>query len=198
MHFDDIQSLWNKDDGGDDMVVPVNLEKIKSANQPVERIRQYVKREGWGQLLAIVLLGYAPHFCKTELQVVAYYSLYSVMVAICGYYLYRFFRFYRRLGTTALSTREHLDEVYYDIQLHVEMYRSWTYAILMLALGFATIRLLTSPGVVIDSTMVIKMILLFAVFMLLIVVCTELWIRYTYGRYLKEIKKIRGELREEL
>ncbi|NLR65685.1 hypothetical protein HGH92_15330 [Chitinophaga varians] len=205
MNFDDIQSLWNADDGGKDMVVPDNVEKIKSAHHPVVKIRKAMKREGWVQLASIIILAFAPMYFKSDILTVAYYCLYGVMLALSGYYFYRFYLFYRRLGTAVLSAKEHLYEVYYDIQLHIEMYRSFSYGLMMLALGFVTMYVLTVPGSLhaaigndFRGTTVIKTVFIFVVFIGGIVVSTEMWIKRCYGMYLKEIKKIKDELKENI
>ncbi|MBC9912618.1 hypothetical protein [Chitinophaga varians] len=205
MNFDDIQSLWNADDGGKDMVVPDKVEKIKAAHHPVDKIRRTMKQEGWVQLLSIIILAFPPMYFKAQVLVVAYYCLYGVMLALSGYYFYRFYRFYRRLGSTVLSAKEHLYEVYYDIQLHIEMYRSFTYGLLMLALGFVTMYILIVPGSIraaigndFSSATVIKTVVIFAGFIAGIVVSTEIWVGRCYGKYLKEIKKIKDELKEEI
>lgn len=202
MNFDDIQSLWNKDDGGKDMVVPDNVEKMKAAHHPVDKIRKGMKAEARGLLIALVLAGFWGQYMETPIVVVTYYCLYGVMLSLCGYYAYRFYRFYRRLGASVLSAKEHLYEVYYDVQLHMEMYRSATYAVMMLGLGFLTILMWRKPGFMpaADASVglwaVLKMAAVFIVFVAWGIVSTEVWVRIRFGRYLKEIKKIKDELKE--
>lgn len=205
MNFDDIQSLWNADDGGKDMVVPDNLEKIKAAHHPVDKIRKTIRHEAQGQLIALIVMGLGGKHMKTEIMLVAYYCLYGVMLAMSAYYSYRFYRFYRRLGSAVLSAKEHVDEVYYDIQLHIEMYRSFTYALMTLVLGFVTMYILTKPGVMhaaaggsVSGWMIVKIIAVFVLFVVLIVIATEVWIGIYYSKYLKQIKKIKDELKEDI
>lgn len=204
MNFDEIQSLWNKDDGGKGMVVPDSMEKIKAAHHPVDKIRKTMRHEARTQLLVVILAGFWGRYMETAIMSVIYYCLYGVMIATCVYYSYRFYRFYRRLGASVLSAREHLYEVYYDIQLHIEMYRSWTYALMMLALGLATTYILTKPGFMdtvgtaVSAWMVFKIVTVFIVVIGWCVVATEIWIRMCYGKYLKEIKKIKDELKEDI
>ncbi|NML41296.1 hypothetical protein HHL17_29150 [Chitinophaga sp. G-6-1-13] len=204
MNFDDIQSLWNADDGGRGMVVPDNVEKIKAAHHPVDKIRKNMRHEAWGQLIALIVIGLYGRSMPTEIMSVIYYCLYGVMLAICGYYAYRFYRFYRRLGSSVLSAKEHLYEVYYDIQLHMEMYRLLTYALMMLAFGFVIMYMLMKPGFMhaagtpVGVWMVFKIAAIFVVFMVLSVIATEVWLKIYYGKYQKEIKKIKDELKEDI
>lgn len=159
---------------------------------------------GWVQLVTLIIAGFYGHVMRTPVLTVAYYCLYGVTLACCGYYAWRFYGFYRRLGTSVLSTSEHLYEVYYDIRLHIEMYRSLTYALMMSAFGLVIMYILTKPGVmdvtgtVISGWMVLKIVVIFMVFIVWVAAATEVWLRRCYGKYLKEIKKIKDELKEEI
>lgn len=43
MDFDEIQKAWNNDKP-ENVIVPNNLEKIQSANTPLDKIKQNLKR----------------------------------------------------------------------------------------------------------------------------------------------------------
>ncbi|RBL88317.1 hypothetical protein [Chitinophaga flava] len=206
MNFDDIQSVWNNDDDNRHIVVPGNLTKIKAVGQPVDKIRKTMQQEGIVQLLSIILMAFAPkYFGMDRTTQSAYYCLYGVMVAISGYYFSKFFLFYKRLNSNMLTTKDHLYEVYYDIKLNIEMYRSCTYSILMLALGFVTVYGLVDAKLArffadrhIEDITIITVVLTFVTLTLLVALATEWWIKLYYGKYLREIKAILDQLREEV
>jgi hypothetical protein len=200
MNFDDIQSLWNADDGRKGKAVPDKVEKIRAAHHPVDRIRRAMRREGWLQLWVLVLAGLYGHVMSTPVRSVAYYCLYGVTLACCGYYAWRFYRFYRRLGTAVLSTREHLYEVYYDIRLHIEIYRSLTYAQMMLVFGFVMLYMAPelTAGAAANGWSVFRIAAVFIVLMAWVVIATEMRLKWYYGKYLNEIKMIKDELKEDI
>lgn len=168
-----------------------------AAVQPVNKIRKHMKEEGVLQIVGLILLAALPrYFVLSPLVTVGYYSLYAVMVAISGYYFFKFYRFYQHLSTANLSTKEHLYGTYYEIRVHLEMYRSFTYIILVLTLGFTTLYgLMDAPHILksiqdklhVSGTMVLAVG--FITVVTLLAVATEYTLESYFGRHLKEIRK---------
>lgn len=156
-----------------------------------------MREEGGLQVIGLCFLSMLPRiFTLSPMATIGYYSLYAVLVAICGYYLYKFYRFYQQLSTADLSTREHLYSTYYEIKVHIEMYRSYTYIILVMMLGFATLYgLIDAPFLLkrIEEKLRINAVLGIAAFFVTVVtllaVATECTLESYYGKYLKEIRR---------
>ncbi|NML41302.1 hypothetical protein HHL17_29180 [Chitinophaga sp. G-6-1-13] len=168
-----------------------------ATNQPVNKIRKNMRQEGILQIISLIFLAALPrYFVLSPLVMVGYYCLYAILVSVSGYYLYKFYQFYQRLSTANLSTKEHLYGAYYEIRIHLEMYRSFTYIILVLMLGFATLYgLVDTPHILksIQDKLNVNGIIVLAVALTgvvtLIGIVTECTLESYYGRYVKEIRQ---------
>lgn len=176
-----------------------------AVHQPLSRIRKNMREEGGLQVIGLCFLAVLPRFFTlSPMATAGYYSLYAVLVAICGYYLYKFYRFYQHLSTADLSTREHLYSTYYEIRVHIEMYRSYTYIILVMMFGFATLYGLTDApflleriGEKLQVNPVLVIAAVFVAIVTLLAVATECTLESQYGKYLKEIRQQLSDLTTE-
>jgi hypothetical protein len=206
MDFNDIQSAWNNDKS-DHVVLPTNLEKIQSTKTPVDKIRKNLKHEFYLQLLAVVLIGFFPKLLKFDISmIVGFYVSYAVFVAISIYYFVKLYLFYKRLSSASVNTKDNLYEIYFDIKLNMELYKSFSYSLLPFVLIFQGMYLFSrfsSLGEKIISAGVIDYLFLFIVLggfvisVLLTGILTEYWVNYYYGKYAKQIRKVLDELKEE-
>jgi hypothetical protein len=202
MDFNDIQSAWNNDKP-ENIVLPANLEKLKSANMPLDKIRKNLKNEFVYQMVSIVIIGFVPFIHDFPANAIApFYLLFSIFVAVCIYYLVKLYVFYRRLGKTTLSTKDSLYETYFDIRLNMELYKTFGFALIPFAIlfllglmyyetpEFFTKGLNSTPFLVATFSIVIFSILFMGL-------ALEWWVYYFYGKYAKEMRKVIDELKEE-
>jgi hypothetical protein len=204
MDFKDIQSAWNNDSGSD-IKVPTNLEKLKSANMPLDKIRKNLRSELIGQFLVLVFIGLIPLNSKFPVNMLApYYFLYAIMLAISIYYLVKLFLFFKRLNKTILNTKDSLYETYYDIRLNMELYKTFTFAlvpfIMMYLIGYflyksPDLMSVFSGGIIHSKLVPLLVTLVFSI--LLVGFLTEIWVHCFYGKYAKQIRKVLDELKEE-
>jgi hypothetical protein len=206
MDFNNLQSVWD-DDQNDKVEIPNQLDKLKSANMPIEKVRQNIRSESIVQFIAILVIGIIPLFIKlAPIFQLAYYLLFVLFVIICIYFFTKLFFFYKRINNTSISTKDNLYETYFDIQLNIELYKSFTYMLMPFALFNAmliplgakydkVVKLLQR----IDNTelLVLSAVGCLALFMVLIWAMTEAHTKMFYGKYAKEIKKVIDELKEE-
>lgn len=170
--------------------------------QPVNKIRKQMKQEGILQVLGLILLSVLPRYlAMSSTMMLGYYCLYAVTMSISGYYLSKFYLFYQRLTSADLSTREHLYSTYYEIKIHLEMYRAFTYIIVALALGFVTMYgmidapyILKEIGGNVDSKVIMVLVAAFVGLVALIGAATEWGLSMYYGKYLKEIRAMITDL----
>ena len=93
MDFNDIQSAWNKDNK-ENIVLPTNLEKLKSANMPIDKVRKNLRFEFVIQTIALISFGFIPMINRFPASMITpYYLIYAIMVAISIYYLGKLFIF---------------------------------------------------------------------------------------------------------
>jgi len=204
MDFNDIQNAWNNEKT-DNVVVPDNLEKIKSANTPLDKIRKNIKNEFIYQIISIVLIAFIPLIYNFPPKgMILFYLLYSLFTAVSFYYFVKFYFFYKRLNAIALKTKDSLYETYFDIRLNMELYKTFGFALtpfLMLYLiGFFYFEFTKIPGFFADeftNYQLFGMLTIVVSCMLFMGIALEWWVHKFYGKYAKEIKKVIDELKEE-
>jgi hypothetical protein len=204
MDFNDIQNAWNNEKT-DNVIVPDNLEKIQSANTPLDKIRKNLKNEFIYQIISIVLIGFVPLIYNFPPKgLILFYLLYSLFTAVCFYYFVKFYFFYKRLNTISLKTKDSLYETYFDIRLNMELYKTFGFALtpfLMLYLiGFFYFEFTKIPGFFaheFTNYQLIGMVSIVVSCMLFMGISLEWWVHKFYGKYAKEIRKIIDELKEE-
>ena len=105
MDFNDIQNAWNSEQNNE-IKIPQSLEKIKAANTPLDKIKKNLKNEFIYQIIAIILVGFAPLMENFPAKaIVPFYLLFSIFVVVSVYYLVKLFLFYKRLTKINLNTK---------------------------------------------------------------------------------------------
>lgn len=204
MDFNDIQNAWNNEKT-ENVVLPNNLQKIQSANTPLDQIKKNLKKEFIYQIISIVLIGLVPLICPFPPKgVILFYLLFSLFTAVCIYYLVKFYLFYKRLGAITLKTKDSLYETYFDIRLHMELYKTFGFALtpflILYLIGLFYFKLSKIAGFFADEFTHYQLIGLFSIVvftMLFMGIALEWWVHKFYGKYAKEIKKVIEELRED-
>lgn len=204
MDFNDIQNAW-KNDTNENIKLPENLEKIQTANTPLDKIRKNLRNEFFYQVISIVLIGFAPlmkDFPQT--MVMPFYLLFSLFVAVSIYYLVKLFLFYKRLNNVTLNTKDSLYETYFDIRLNMELYKTFGFALtpfmVLFLVGVAYHEMSKKQELVLSSLQNSHFIGLFiavVIGILFMGLALEWWVHYFYGKYAKEIRKVIDELKEE-
>ena len=106
MDFNDIQNAWNNENT-ENVVLPNNLEKIQAVNTPLDRIRKNLKNEFIYQIGSIVFVGVIPLIYNFPSKMTTlYYLLFSLFVAVCVYYLVKFYSFYKILNKVTLKNKD--------------------------------------------------------------------------------------------
>lgn len=204
MDFNDIQNAW-KNDTNENIKLPENLEKIRSANTPLDKIRKNLKNEFFYQIISIALIGFAP-FIKDfpQKMIIPFYLLFSIFVAVSIYYLVKLYLFYKRLNNVTLNTKDSLYETYFDIRLNMELYKTFGFALtpfmVLFIVGVAYHEILKNHEVVLNNFQNSHFIGLFVAVVMCILfmgLALEWWVHYFYGKYAKEIRKVIDELKEE-
>jgi hypothetical protein len=204
MDFNDIQNAWNNEKT-ENVVLPSNLEKIQAVNTPLDRIRKNLKNEFIYQIVCIILAGCVPlMYSFPEKMMTYYYLLFSFYVAVCIYYLLKFYVFYKRLSSITLKTKDNLYETYFDIRLNMELYKTFGFALtpflIMYLITFLYFEFSKIPGFISKEFTNSQLVSLFSIIvftMLFMGVALEWWVKKFYGKYAKEIRKVIDELKEE-
>lgn len=204
MDFNDIQNAWNNEKT-ENVVVPNNLEKIQSVNTPLDKIKRNIKREFKFQICCIAFLGFVPLIYNFPEKInILFYLLFSLYVAICAYYMVKFYQFYKRLNALTLKTKDSLYEIYFDIRLNMELYKTFSFALtpflILYLVGFSYYVFSKTPGFFSDEFTNVQLIGLFSIVLFSLFFMgfyVEWWVRRFYGKFAKEIRKVLDELKEE-
>ncbi|WP_026727494.1 hypothetical protein [Flavobacterium denitrificans] len=205
MDFNDIQNAWNSEKT-DNVVLPDNLEKINSANTPLDKIKRNLRNDLIAQTVAVVLIGASPYMHGfPEKWIVPFYLLFSIFFAVSIYYLIKLYLFYRRLNNITLKTRDSLYETYFDIRLNMELYKTFGFALtpflVLFLIGVLYHKYSMKPGgfqLTDFSNGQLTSVFVIVVFCILFMGLSVEWtVKRFYGKYAKEIKKLIDELREE-
>jgi hypothetical protein len=202
MDFNDIQNAWNKDTQNE-VELPTNLDKIKSVNTPLDKIRKKIRNEFYYQTSALLFMGIAPVIFRfTESAIKPFYLIYVLTLAISIYYFIKFYFFYKRINNKSLNTKDNLYETYYDIKLNIEIYKSFGFSLIpFMILFFLGSLYYLAPNIIMDglnsNKFLITAFLIITISILYMGFATEWWLNHFYGKDLKEIKKILDELKEE-
>lgn len=202
MDFNELQSAWNNENP-QNVKLPSDLEKINSAQMPLERIKKNLKNEFIYQIISIVFLAFLPLIYGFPAHAYApFYLLFSIFVGICLYYLVKLYLFYRQLGKTTLSTKDSLYETYYEIRVNMELYKTFGFAltpfVILFLMGMLYLKMpdFFQSGIQNHSLLIaILSIVLFS--MLFTGIVLEWWVQYFYGKYAREMRKVIDQLKEE-
>lgn len=205
MDFNDIQNAWNNEKN-ENVILPDNLEKIQSVNTPLDKIRKNLKKELIIQAVSMILVGFVPLFIDLKYSfLLAYYLLYALSIIISIVFAIRLYLYYKNFANVAATTKDNLYEIYYNIRLFIETYKSCTYTLFpfglfymfLLPLGKKSGKLLNLILNSNQESVAVIFILIVFLFMALIWFMTEGHTKLFYGKYAKEIRKVIDELKEE-
>jgi hypothetical protein len=206
MNFDDLKSAWEKDQS-ENIETPVNIKRLSTAQMPIDQLRGKMKGEFWLHCFSLLIAGLYPQiFHFNKVYYFPFYTLFMVYMAICIYYLAKFYLFYKRLSPGGLPTKDSLYETYYDIRLYIEMYKTYSYSLVPFALVFigAMVSSINDGKLLISilknglsDRLIIVIVATFVISVILVMVITEIWARKRYGSYAIKIRQLLDELKED-
>ncbi|GAB2676728.1 hypothetical protein GCM10027036_33110 [Flavihumibacter cheonanensis] len=202
MNLDELQKAWGKE-GSDSEPLKLVLEKLNKAHQPLDRIRSNMRKELIYQSIAILIMGFWPIYFKFNQQFsIAYYSIYALLIMVSVYYFLRFYRFFKESHQYTGNSKDNLYELYYEIRLNMEAYKSFSFLLVPFAMIAALLivfsrRLVKYPDKQLmdasDWIVIPVVLILMTVF---IIWATNWWVEKYYGKHAKQIRKLLDELKE--
>ncbi|WDT67252.1 hypothetical protein [Cloacibacterium sp. TD35] len=207
MNFDKLKEQWNQE--SNEVSLPQNLDKIKEAHNPIDRVRKNMKFDLISQAVLTVLIGFVPYIKRNEwdFQSISIFALfYVLMVGFMIYYTLKFYRFYKQSYNLSYDSRKNLMWFAYELRLFIELYRALTFIMMFLgmALGLYFGMHFNTTGQDIfhlkdaDFLKLFGVLFFMVAFLLgLVVIFMEFVINHYYGKYYKKIKNILNQLDEE-
>lgn len=207
MNFDKLQEQWNQENN--EVSLPQNLDKIKEAHNPIDKVRRNMKFDLISQAVLTVLIGFVPYAKRNEwdFQSISIFALFYVLiVGFMLYYTLKFYRFYKQSYNLSYDSRKNLMWFAYELRLFIELYRALTFIMMFLgmALGLYFGMHFNTTGQDIfhlkdaDFLKLFGVLFFMVAFLLgLVVLFMEFVINHYYGKYYKKIKNILNQLDEE-
>ncbi len=205
MNLDDLKNDWDQEPDGE-RSVPVSLRNLKGKQSPVEKIRLNMKRELVAQVAAVILGAVVPYVVQmNDMLRFPYYLFYILLLALTIYFFSKFYFFYNKIGRMEWSTKESLYDLFYGAKLNIEIYKAFTYMFIPNALilgifvivnNFIRYELpIFSEGKFFGFSFT-HYVFVFLLAFGFIYVLTEIWVKKSYGKYVKEVEVLIEEMRE--
>lgn len=201
MNLDELKTAWNTENTND-VRIPSQIKQLGQAKHPLDKLKRKMKGEFYMQSFLILFVAFIPKLLQIDPSLyVLYYAFYALSVAISAYYLNHFRLFYNKINHYTADTKDSLLEVYYEFKLNIERYHAFSFLLLPIALVTLGMykysrRLRLTEFANSDQSVISFTILTLTVSIITILIVLA-WTRYLYSPYLKELKKILDELKEE-
>lgn len=203
MNFNELQQQWNNEPT-DDVRVPNNIETLKEAQTPIDKVRKKMKADFFMQAFMLVLVGFAPLiFDFTDKLTALFIPFYAITIGFMAYYFYKFFVFYKKSYDMTFDSRKNLLWFFYELKLNIELYKALTYIMFFLGFSFGVLagtvtknqnaisNFLDKKAAGITGIALLAGLILFSLFM------AEFIPRWYYGKHLKQVKSVLDQLDEE-
>jgi hypothetical protein len=202
MNIDELKDAWNQDEPKG-MHLPVSTAMLGKTTSAIKRIRRNIKAEFFACLVcygALIIL----MFQSSSFFNITSIFLFIILVLNC-YYFFRFYIFYKSIGRYDLNMRESIRKITYELELNIEIYKTYNFCVTPLA-ALVAIMLITGKvafdyiwHVLASDTFISSGNLLFTFAIILIsfivtYICINIHVRLQYGKYLEELKRVMEDL----
>lgn len=202
MNFDNLKSEWDKE-GMENVLIPDAIEKLQTAKHPLLQLKATMKKELRMQVGSLILFIFFPFLLQLDSSLfLIYYLGFMVIAIISAYYLVEFSKFYKMVDVFDMATRDQLLEIYFDLRLNMERYRSWSFLLtpfLMFTVGLFAYSQLMETDVLPSLTGVRVLFIFILCFasLLFMIAATNWWLKHYYGKYVAQLKEVLDSLKED-
>ncbi|MDF1550544.1 MAG: hypothetical protein P1P88_22170 [Bacteroidales bacterium] len=201
MDLDEIKNKW-ENENIDDVQIPESVKYLRKAQGPIDHIKGHMKSEFIISIITFILLPLIYNF-KPAGVLPVFFMIYIIMILIGVYYYYSFYKFYRQMQDFSLNTKDNLWELYYQLRLNVERYKSFNllmspFLTILVLLIFSRNNVIIKDGVLINFNLNLYILTgTVVVISIIIILLMNVWVNSLYGTDIKKIKGILDELKEE-
>jgi hypothetical protein len=205
MNIDELKDAWNMDDSGD-MRLHLDTMEFNKTVSVVDRIRKSMRMEFIALLVcyAIIIVflfsDSQPSFFIDMIKIL----LFSILL-LNGFYYFRFYAFYKKIGRYDLNMKSSLRKIVYELELNAEIYKTYSFSAMPLSvltagayiaskLNFIHIYNSFAAGSAISGRMMLWICSTILVSYIITYVLISLNVRLTYGKYIDELKQVMNDL----
>ncbi len=208
MNIDDLKDAWSKDEPGG-MHLPADAAMPGKTSSAVGKIRRNMKIE----FIATVILYIAMFGVLFGLQQNVFFFnttciLLFALLMLNGYYITRFYVFYKSIGRYDLNMKNSVYKVAYELELNIELYKAFNFCItpLMILIAFGLVcsgiasnhmQHILTANIMFSPLMLLLIFFIVLIFFIATYFYIEWYVRWLYGKYLKELKQIMDDLGTE-
>lgn len=214
MNFDELKSQWGQEDIPEESIPALKL-ALKHSNNAIDKVRSNMKKDFWGfialEIIGLALLLIVP--CYIYIHHILSFILWSFFLLfsiITGYFLFKFYRFYKKSYKLSYSMKDNLWWFYYELRSFIDFYYTFNFVSLMmgiscgLSLGYigGNLKLVKGEDNLVSTSMekIENIESLFLVIMVFVVISGMIGLHYLinhmYGKHLKQLKNTLDLLRD--
>jgi hypothetical protein len=197
MDFEQLKNSWQNDKGNNSL--DINLENREKFHFPLDKMKKNMKMELVSALfifpiMLVVLL-------RIEDAYVRLLSVLLLLIAgmITGYYYFKFYKLYHKITHIDLGVFQNLVQLKYELQLNVELYKS--YVVAFVPILFGELILIFDHFKIINEMDFNRIIMTIATTFLLGIITLyltiKIWIYVFYEKYILQISNLIVELYQD-
>ena len=217
MNFEELKSDWEKESSSE-VNIPATTSKLADSKQFIEKFRKQLRMDFFGQVYGTLIMGFYPQLFDYVLTAIMknsssiiifpkefypyYYVQYFIMVIIEIYFIVRFTLFYQYLNYQSINTQESLYEVYYEIKLKIETWRTWCislipYYLVLVILSWLSFKVVNgkSSSEILNENIATLSSIVVIVFVAMFWM-TEWSIKHNYSKHVLSLKNLLKEFKE--
>mgnify|MGYP006361427855 CR=1 FL=1 len=214
MNFEELKNQWYQE-SVPDQAIPQLERSLKRAGNAIDKVRSNMRMDFYGFILifsiGLLALFIVPRFIFVH-QILQFiiWSFFVTFSTLAGYFLFKFYRFYKKSYTLSYSLKDNLWWFYYELKSFVDFY--YTFNIVSLTMGFscglslgyigANLKMMQNEENVISKSMdqLGAYGFVFLLIMVFVVICFMIGLHYAvkfmYGKHLLQLKRTLDLLRE--
>ena len=205
MNIDDLKGAWN-DDVPNDIQLPLSTESLHKTNSALSTIRRNMKVEFISYLISYLMLVILLY---NRVNSPAFFNITTIFVFVffvlnC-FYFFKFYVFYKKIGRYDLNLKDGIGKLTYELELNIEIYKTYNMCITPFAALIAFILLCGNNGLlflkyILAQNVFISPLTLLYIFATILIsfmvtyIFMNIYTRQVYGKQLDNLKKINEDL----
>lgn len=215
MNFDELKNQWGQESTPDQSIPRLNR-SLNQANNAIDKVRKNMRKDFYGIIvlfiISLMVILFVPQyiFVHQILQFIIW-SFFLTFTILSSYFLFKFYRFYKKSYTLSYSMKDNLWWFYYELRSFIDFY--YMFNVVALTMGFscglslgyigANLKFVKNQDNVISQSMdqLGANAYLFLIVMIVIIIGGMIGlhyaVKYMYGKHLNQLKRTLDLLREQ-
>ena len=205
MNIDDLKEAWKYDEPND-LTLPLSTEILRKTNSAISKVRRNMKVEFISYLISYLMLGLLIYNGVTSSIFFNITTIFIFILFVLNcFYFFRFYVFYKKIGRYDLNLRDSVGKLTYELELNIEIYKTYNMCITPFAVLIAFILLCGNNGLlflkyILTQNIFMSPLTLLYVFITILIsflvtyILINIHTRQIYGKQLDNLKRINNDL----